>query len=77
MKHQTNPRKPDLFAAAHDHKTRSTALLRYGLALMITGFIFREMVYMASTPYPGWLFIVLFASVVLLLLPYEQFLASN
>ncbi|MEM6282307.1 MAG: hypothetical protein AAF787_08960 [Chloroflexota bacterium] len=77
MDHQTNTRRPEPSTTNHEHTTRSAALLRYGLAILITGFIFREMVYMTSTPYPGWLFLVLCASIMLLLLPYEQFIRPD
>lgn len=59
-----------------DNKTRSATLVRYGLAILITLFLFREAVYVQTTLYPGWLFLVLFVSVILLLLPYERFWGS-
>jgi len=55
--------------SAHTHLGK---LLRYTLGLFVTGFIYREVVYMAETPYPGWLFIVLLAGIVLLVFPYES-----
>lgn len=57
---------------AHEHKTRSVTLVRYGLAILLTLFLFREAVYMTTTVYPNWLFLVLFASVIVLLLPYQR-----
>ena len=52
-------------------------ILRYALAVFVTGFIYREVVYMSSTPYPGWLFIVLLAGVILLVLPYDHFMPDD
>ena len=60
-----------------DHTVTESAdrgkILRYTLALFVTGFIYREVVYVSNTPYPGWLFIVLLVGIVLLVLPYESF----
>ena len=73
MESPTNSHKQDFSLPSPQDKARGVALMRYGLALLITGFIYREIVYMTATPYPGWLFIVLFISVILLLLPFERF----
>jgi hypothetical protein len=55
-------------------KARSLAFVRYGLVILLTGFILRELVIMNATPYPGWLFVVLFVSLCGLLIPVERWL---
>lgn len=61
----------------HTNNLERGKFLRYTLAIFVTGFIYREVVYMSSTPYPGWLFIVLLAGVILLVLPYESFISGD
>ncbi len=69
MNNSSNPKD-------NDNKARSVALVRYGLAILLTAFLFREVVYMTSTPYPMWLMLVLFVSVLALLVPYERLLGG-
>lgn len=71
-----NDLRPDKDQSPTDDLDRGK-ILRYALAVFVTGFIYREVVYMSSTPYPGWLFIVLMAGVILLVLPYENFIPDD
>ncbi len=56
------------------NKIHKLTFVRYGLVILITGFIVRELVVMSATPYPGWLFVVLFVVLCGSLVPYERFL---
>lgn len=56
----------------HTDTARNNTLVRYGLAILLTAFLFRETIYVTTSLYPGWLLVVLFLSVLLLLVPFER-----
>ena len=60
-----------------ENKAHHTALVRYGLAILLSAFLLREAVYMTATPYPGWLLFIVFLSVLTLMIPFEKLVSPT